>query len=233
MKDKDDEGLTYLFNSLELPNISPVLDAVKTFCIHQREVINTELDSLKGNGVGKWVLDLTHSSLISLLTEWGKEFYQLDVFCDDSKPLQEQTEIFQVMVNREEKLFLNIAGEEQLLSFNLASIPKLVNSQSHPGIQIADVLAGTFTFVFRENLKGKYKNYPNSWLPPIQSCISPYSVLPDLKFLDLQEINAQRNWCILEELKDRSVKKVPLLNGIESFLRNVTYQLYSNSPFER
>jgi hypothetical protein len=29
-------------------------------CIHQRDVINAELNSLKGTDVGKWILDLTN-----------------------------------------------------------------------------------------------------------------------------------------------------------------------------
>lgn len=213
MKSKNDEGLRYLFSSLALPNISPALDTVRTFCIHQRDAINIELDSLKGTGTGKWILDLTLSSLFSLLGEWGQEINQLEVFCDASKPLQELIEAFQSMVNRKERLFIELEGEQHPITFNLVRLPQFVDSHSCPGIQIADVFAGTFAFVFRENLKGNYKSYPEEWISYLDKCISSHSVLPDpdLEYLDWEKVNVQRNYMILEELTERSIKKVPLL----------------------
>jgi hypothetical protein len=80
MKAKNDEGLRFLFSSLALPNISPTLDIIRTFCIHQQDTINAELESLKGTGGGKWILDLTHSSLVSLLSEWGARIRSVKCF---------------------------------------------------------------------------------------------------------------------------------------------------------
>lgn len=212
MKAKDNAGLAYLFSSLSLPNISPALDMIRKFCVHQWDVIKEELDSLEGTGLGKWILDLTHSSLFSLLGEWGQEFNQMEVFCDASKPLQEQVDIFQVMVNRDEKLFMELTGKQHAISFNLASVPQLVDSQSRPGIQIADVLAGTFAFVFRENLKSNSNSYPKEWIPYLDKCISPYSVIPGLEeHLDWTKINVKRNYLILEELTERSIENASLL----------------------
>jgi len=229
MKAKDNAGLAYLFSSLSLPNISPALDTIRSFCVHQRDVINEELDSLKGTGTGKWILDLTHSSLFSLLGEWGQEFNQMEVFCDVSKPLQEQTDIFQVMINRNEKLFVEFAGKQHAISFNLASIPQLVDSQSRPGIQVADVLAGAFAFTFRENSKSNYNGYPKEWTPYLDKCISPYSVIPDSEeHLDWTKINVKRNYLILEELTERSIENASLLDGIEIFLAQITHYLCMN-----
>lgn len=229
MKAKDDEGLLYLFSSLALPNISPALDTVRTFCIHQQDAINAELESLKGTGVGKWILDLTHSSLVSLLSEWGQEYYQLRVFCDASKPLQEQTEVYQAMVDKEEKIFMELGGKEQAITFNLAGVPQLVNSQSHPGIQIADILAGTFTFVFREKSKGNHTIYPDEWKPYLINCVSGYSIVPDFEeHLNFEKLNVKRNYLILEELTSRSIGNISLLDGIEVFLAEITHYLYLN-----
>lgn len=228
MRMKDDEGLAYLFSSLALPNISPMLDTVRTFCVHQRDVINSELDSLKGTGVGKWILDLTHSSLVSLLAEWGQEYEQLHVFCDASKPLKEQVEVYQTMINRKEKIFMELNGKEHPITFNLVEPPLLVSSHSHPGIQIADVLAGTFMFVFRENSKGTHNNYPGEWKQYLTNCVSGYSVVPDFEYLDFEKLSVKRNYLLLEELAERSIRKVPLLDGINIFLAEVTHYLYLN-----
>jgi hypothetical protein len=228
MKAKDNKGLLYLFGSLNLPNISPALDKVRTFCIYQKDDINTELESLKGTGVGKWILDLTHSSLVSLLSEWGQEYYQLRVFCDASKPLQEQAEFYQAMVNKEEKTFMEVGGKEHAITFNLAGAPQMVNSQSHPGIQVADILAGTFTFVFRENSKGNYTSYPDEWKSYLVNCVSGYSIVPDYEHLNFEKLNVKRNYLILEELVNRSIGNNSLVDGIEAFLAETTHYLYLN-----
>ncbi len=191
------------------------------FCMSQRDIINAELDSLKGTGVGKWILDLTNSALVALLSEWGQEHDQLCVFCDSSKPLQDQVEIYQAMVDREEKLFVNLGNKKRAITFNLDKPPSLVNSISHPGIQIADILAGTFTFVLRENLKGNHNSYPNEWKHYLVSCGSDSSVIPDSDHLDLRDIHVRRNFLLLEELARRSVEKSSLLDGIELFLENI------------
>lgn len=165
---------------------------------------------------------------MALLSEWGQEYYQLRVFCDASKPLQEQTEIYQAMVNKEEKIFMELGGKEHAITFNIAGLPQLVNSQSHPGIQIADILAGTFTFVFRENSKGNHTGYPDEWNSYLVNCVSGYSIVPDFEYLDFQEFNVKRNYLILEELTSRSIRKAPLLDKIDVFLAKVTYYLYLN-----
>jgi hypothetical protein len=229
MKAKNDEGLLYLFSSRALPDISPALDTVRTFCIHQQNVINAELESRKGTGIGKWILDLTHSSLVSLLSEWGQEYYQLRVFCDASKPLQEQVEFYQAMVNKEEKIFMELGEKEHAITFNLSGVPQLVNSQSYPGIQIADILAGAFTFVFRENSKGNYTSYPDEWRSYLINCASGYSVVPDFEHLNFKKLNVKRNYLILEELTNRSIRNISLLYDIETFLAVTTHYLYLNS----
>jgi len=87
MRSLEDKEPNYLFSSSETPDMSP-LDDIKTFCIHHRDTINQELNSLRETDIGKWILDLSTSALFSILCDWGKEFNQLKVFCDVSKPLK-------------------------------------------------------------------------------------------------------------------------------------------------
>lgn len=228
MKSKDYEETKYMFSALVLPDISPMLDLIKTFCIYHRNTINEELDSLKGKGVGKWILDLTGVSLASLLAEWGQKYQQLQVFCDESKPLQEQPEVFNAMINRQDKIFIEVEGKEHPISFNLATQLEFVNSKTYPGIQIADVAAGTFAFVFQKNLKEKDAEYPDEWKEYLVKSISGYSVLPNLTYLDVNQIAVKRNFLLLEELVERSVNKVPLLEGIAEFVSKITGYLYFN-----
>ncbi|MCY7363363.1 MAG: DUF3800 domain-containing protein, partial [Ignavibacteria bacterium] len=226
MKRQNAEKLTYFFESLTLLNLSSSLDIIKTFCIHQHKAINAELDSLNGTGVGKWILDLTTSSVFSLLGEWGQEFHQLDVFCDVSKPLQEQIEIFHSMVGREEKLFLEVAGKKHATSFNLVRLPQMADSKDRPGIQIADIFAGAFSFVCRESLKGTYSNHPKEWIHHLDTSMSPYSVMPSDEHIDWNEFSVRLNYLILEELANRSKRKIPLLKNIDSRIKQMHKYIY-------
>lgn len=229
MRFDNDRDLNYVFCVLNLQDISPPLDLIRRFCVRQRETINVELDRLKGTGVGKWILELTNSALFSLLCEWGQEFHQLDVFCDMSKPLQEQMEIFNAMVARKDKIFMEVAGYKHAMSFNLLNVPQMVESQIYPGIQIADIFAGAFCFVCRESSNGNHDAYPKTWMEYLDRCISPYSVMPNnLQCLNIEEIDFKRNYIILEELTARSENGIPLLNEIDVFLSQLNYYLYTN-----
>lgn len=46
------------------------------------------------------MLDLTTTSLFGLLTSWGERAEQLEVTCDQSKPVQADILVFNAMVNR-------------------------------------------------------------------------------------------------------------------------------------
>lgn len=225
MKTKDEKQTNYLFSSLFLPNISPILNIIRTFCICHRDTINQELNSLQDTGVGKWVLDLTHSALFSILAEWGQEFYQLNVFCDVAKPLQQYQGLLNVMIDQKDKLFMQLSGEQHPISFNLSSSIELVDSKNYPGIQIADVAAAACAFCYNKPFDKNAAEF-KEYLPKI---ISPYSVIPELEDLNLDTLNAQRNFLLLEELVARSLNKEPLLEGIQEFIINATHYLYQNT----
>ena len=131
MRRRDDKGLRRLFGSAAgVPGLAEMCD----FALGYRDAINEELDSLAGNdAVGKWVLDLTSASLMTLLEHWGGRLEQLDVYCDKSKPLQAGPGILEAMIGREERLYINFAGRELPMTFNLLRLPELVELQDAPG----------------------------------------------------------------------------------------------------
>jgi hypothetical protein len=210
MMSGDNENLTYLFGSLDLEDLSPPIDMIRRFCIAHKDSICERLIALKNNGSDTWILDLTSSALFALLVEWGQEFDRLEVFCDKSKPLQQQDEIFQVMVGREGKMF----SKQHASSFNLVNSPEYVDSKTFPGVQIADIFAGAFTYMFREELGGRHQDYFDKWKPHLLGkCFSPHSVIPDDQCVDLEDVSVRRNYSILEELARRSTLNIPLLDG--------------------
>src|SRR5205807_5937010 len=65
------------------------LAAISMFAMTNRAAIQAELESARGDGsTPSWILDLTTTSLVSVLRYWGEAYDEIDVFCDKSKPLE-------------------------------------------------------------------------------------------------------------------------------------------------
>ncbi len=229
MMNEDDKNLVHLFGSMDSENLSPPIEMIRKFCIAQKSSICRELSSLQNNGSSKWILDLTHTALFALLGDWGKEFNQLEVFCDISKPLQEQDGIFQAMIGNKERLILEESGKQHVLGFNLFNTIKYVDSKTFPGVQIADVFAGAFTYLFREASSGNSKNGFKEWMVILEKCVSPYSIVPDYEYVNLESDSTYQNYLILEEFARRSILNIPLLDGFcESIPAHDVHSKFTN-----
>jgi len=208
MRRRDDAGLRRLFGSAAgVPGLKEMCD----FALGYRDAIDEELEALAGNdAVGRWVLDLTSASLVTLLGHWGGRLEQLDVYCDKSKPLQAGPGILEAMIGREERLFINFAGRELPMSFNLARLPEFVDSKSHPGIQLADIVSGAAAFGLREpNGDGR------ELLGVVQPRCTPHgNVFPELEYMDLREKRPFLSACLLQELAKRAREGFDPLYGI-------------------
>jgi hypothetical protein len=189
------------------------LSHVGTFCVIHRQKIADELDGLDGTPTGKWILDLTSSSLFSILAHWGDRHHQLDVFCDESKALK-TNDIFDAMINRTDRAYIRIGAKERLLTFNLARSPQLVRSEDHFGIQIADVLSSAV----RHSLEHREDDEAQAWLKDLMPSLSDESVWPDPTTLDLDTAEAFANGILLHELIDRSLKREDLFDGISELI---------------
>ena len=203
-----------LFGSLVISDMPTTLMCIRDFALCHQRTIRDELNHMEGNGIQKWVLDLTTSALFWSLASWGTKYGQLQVFCDASKPLKESRELFDVMINRKDHRSIRMEGECHPITFNLAKPIELVESKKYPGIQIADVVAAAFGQVY------KYPHDPVSqiWRPLFKESLSQYSVLPDGDHVDLSSPQARLNALILEELTNRSRKGMDVLDGIEDYI---------------
>jgi hypothetical protein len=128
-------------HSLVIGGDDPLAHIGTFWLIHQKKIAE-ELVDLRDADDAPWMLDLTTTSLFSVLGYWGDRFDQLAVYCDDSKPL-ERTPIFKHFVNRQDKSYQSFFGYKRLLIPNLAHPVNLVRSFDYPGVQIADVFAST------------------------------------------------------------------------------------------
>ncbi len=199
MRTGNDEDLNYLLGQVQLPNISPILEAIKTFCHHNQQSILEEVKD-----TDKWILELTTTAIFSLLADWGQEYEQMKVLCDKSQALELNQFIFNTMINREDRvIFEFFENEQKPITFNISQEIKFVDSLDFPGVQIADVVASACICAFQEGSNSK----TDSFIEYIPSCLGGNSIMPDFEeHLDLNKLETHRNYLVLDELVTRSIK---------------------------
>jgi hypothetical protein len=227
MRSSDTEGLTQLFVSRGMNDISPALEQIMEFALLNRDSVLKEIDSMRGTGAGKWILDLTDTSLTGLLGHYGDIYEQMTVYCDASKPLADCIDIFDAMVNREEKTYLEFNGRKRLITYNLSERPQFVDSKEHPGIQLADVAASAFAYA----LQNPREEISQEWSKYIPECIHDDSIFPELERVDLERFEVKRNAVLLCELHERSRQGSPLLEGLPEFMNMISHRLLTDPPF--
>jgi hypothetical protein len=96
------------------------------------------------------------------------------------------------------------------MTFNLLRLPELVDSKTHPGIQIADVVSGAAAFGLRES-GGEGREL----LAAVQPHWTPHgNVFPELEYMDLREKRPFLNACLLRELAERARQSFDPMYGI-------------------
>lgn len=161
-----------------------------------------------------WMLDLTLTGLHGVLSHLHNDRrVPMRVLCDDAKPLLHDVEMFNKMVGREEVIYDPITGEVPI-TFNLAEPISLVDSTQHPGVQIADVLAGSVARTLREESPLGAKV-----LGALGDRFIPNSVMPTWESLDMSQQEARFNSVLLLDLAERSRLGVPLLEGFEDVVQ--------------
>jgi hypothetical protein len=195
-----------------------ILEQITAFAAIHKDVIGEELATLNnGDGVPNWVLDLTTTSLFTILSEFAVTFSPLTVYCDASKPLLANRSAFQAMVNRPELLGNKHFFDDLPFGFSLQSEPNLVDSKLYPGVQIADVLAAAAAFCVQQ------PNHPSSqlWWPLLRQSLSGCHIIPNLEYADPETESGFVGACILGELVRRSVQKENLFGGMPEFIAEV------------
>ncbi|PZO43432.1 MAG: hypothetical protein DCF19_05685 [Pseudanabaena frigida] len=226
MRSKNVEELQDLFLSSSTSETEEkFLQLLRIFCVYHKDIISDEIESLNGTKTGKWILDLTFTSLGVLLSSWGQNFQELDVFCDQSKPLQEQSDFFNAMIGNSNQLFGDFLGKKDSLGFNLKNAINFVDSKTYYGIQIADVFAGASAFVAKSYLNerelGIPVDIPADWIDNIDNSLGDYCIYPDIDYLELSNNSNKLNWILFNEIIDRPANQQPILEGIEDFVRDV------------
>ena len=216
-----------LTTSEQIIKINDPLGLILTFGICHIDKINDEIKDLsKIEGVSRWALELTTTSLFWMLSFWSERFDLMEVYCDKSEPLDINRPLFDTMIGRKDIIYMKLGSQpERALTYNLSGPIELIDSQQSPGIQIADVLSGSIAFALKnpDNILSK------KWLELAKSMFSPFCIVPDPKAIDLRERDPVINIMILHELVDRTLKGKSLFIDMPEFIL-ASRRLYKLSP---
>lgn len=204
------------------------LDLILTFGLCHSEKIKEEIQSLSRiDGVSRWALELTTTSLFWILSYWSERFDSMEVYCDKSESLDTNRSAFDAMVGREDKIYMKLGSEpEHALTYNLAKPIELLDSQQSPGIQIADIISGSVAFALRD----PEDELSKEWLEFARSMTNTSCILPDLDEIDLRKRKPFINSLILYELVDRTIRSRSLFTDMDKFIE-ISARSFPNSPF--
>jgi hypothetical protein len=199
----DLQSLNGLFANVPTSGEQTFLSQLKTFCIAHKATIISEFKSLKDQPLLlRWLLDLTETCLYRSLCYWSEKHGAIRVFCDSSKPLSENPELFSAMIGRDKIRSIRFMGKVHPITFNLVEPIKIVDSKKHPGIQIADVVSAAFAYA----QVNKNDSYAEKWNNLFKSpMLSDYCVFPELEFIDLEKEICYINTIVFNELVERSI----------------------------
>ncbi len=200
------------------PTSDPLV-AISVFAMIKRAVVQEELQSIRGDGSApNWVLDLTTTSLFSVLRYWGEVYDDLYVYCDESKLLETDIDFLRVMINRRDHFRLRMFGKESQYTFNLVDLPQLVDSKNHPGVQIADIFASAVARAWQQKYWARSDSTEEGWLDAVRESTLDDNVWPDLGYMNLRRRSGFVNSLILHELMDRCLRRENLFDGMPEFI---------------
>jgi hypothetical protein len=154
---------------------------------------NSDLDSMLPDN-GRWVLDLSTTSLWAHLNHWGKTGRPLALLCDESKPLRSHMATMTGDGNDPGIRRSQAKGRTTGMGWTYARPPQFVDSKHHPSVQLADIVAGASVFAMQ----------PGTADPAIRSLVIAHalgeSIVPQPDCVDPTSREASVNAAILYRL---------------------------------
>lgn len=191
---------------------SPLTQILTIALCHQAR-IEREIDSLKAHNTRfAWPLELSATSVSYLLASWAEEFETLRVFCDDSKPIAANLDLFRNFIGRNDKIYMwSRTRNNPSIVYNLSEQIYLVNSKQYPAVQISDVWASALAYAFKrpsDAFSRKCLEISDA------NGVVVNNIFPDVNHIDVTLSVPFLNWAILMELCERSIAGKPLTSNI-------------------
>ena len=149
-----------------------------------------------------WTLDLSTTCLWAHLNHWGRTGKLLSVQCDESKPLKVSADSMTGDENDPGIRRARQQGHKQPLGWKLLQPIAFVDSQQHPSIQLADVLAGSAVAC----LSGRLPKGSDVIVEGVAEHGMGQSILPDYDHVNLENREVAVNAVIAYGLAERAEK---------------------------
>ena len=231
MRTGDITRLDRLINGMSAEGVETFLGQLATVITCNRGDIESELTAVtNGDPVARWILELTTSALMSLLSFIsGEQMTPLSVTCDESTPLLSQAEMLDSMIGRQDLRRIKFDNRTNQITFNLAHKIRFGNSKALAGIQLADMVASSTAFA----LKRPDDDFSCFWMERCKEIVHFNCVVPNVDEFDMSNERSVLNAFVLNELVDRSVGGRHLLHGMPQFIeiaRQMSGQFLLESP---
>jgi hypothetical protein len=193
------------------------IERILKFCSAYAEKIATETENLRpeSDATGKWALDLTSSSLFSLLFHgWGHRYPLLRVLCDDSKPLADVADAFNGWVGEDQAVAITDGKKKVELKGNLVAPMEFGSSEIHSTIQVADLLAGMTSDVCLR--QGDAPQSSQTWVR--RNRMRSHSVWFDPETVKKNNPTVRVGREVLKELARRAEAGIDPLEGMAPFI---------------
>ncbi|MCP2138584.1 hypothetical protein J2S28_005708 [Rhizobium sp. SLBN-94] len=143
MKSFDPSDAPAIFSgSTALPEDALVLREVLRFARGYRRLIDEESEHLRNSDHGIWESDV--NALHSILAQGlGHRHRQVQVTCDESKATHGDERLLSTWIGRDEKVPMLGGNRTVTWRLNMAGQISFGRSIDMPGLQVADLLAGT------------------------------------------------------------------------------------------
>lgn len=181
-------------------------DMVAAFANGYRDIIIPDNQSERdaATSPGTLTLDLTSAALFSLLCEAGEFGKRLAVTCDSNPQLATVTPSFtggddDPSIRRVRDLF----PDSGPVGYQLARPIAFADSRNHPGLQVADLIAGAGGAC---GLGSVEKRGLQRHLEALNRHIHPHAIFPDFSIVQPNQREALVNWTVLFGLGERAKK---------------------------
>ncbi|MEQ9347515.1 MAG: DUF3800 domain-containing protein [Thalassospira sp.] len=216
MRSLNEADAPLLFEVIEHEDQSPFSSILK-FARGYRELIvadNADLNAVLPDQ-GKWILDLSNSSLWSHLNHWGTRQIPLKVTCDNSEPLKASAEAFDGSKDAAAMVRIReIAGHTGPLGWELDGSISFSDSKQNPSIQLADVVASTVAWLFSNECPENFRDSASL----LDKHMLKDSIFPDKEILNLDKRGPCVNWLLLFALSERASIGASPFQDLEAFM---------------
>lgn len=219
IRDKQPTKLKRLLRPpLHLPGGDDPLSSIASFCAAYKRDILKEIAAINANDVtARWTMDISDTALLQIINHWGKDHEEIELICDESKPLQASADHIARMAttNLAVDLGFPISPNRNIVQLNKPI--RFVDSKgAFVGVQLADLIGGLTRSVL---LRPKSRHSQDFW-PLIEDSILPMSIYPQPQFLDVNRSDVFVNLCLLAEFGRRGRANE---NPIQGMLELIPY----------